>query len=146
MSNSENTNTNDSINTEALALAIAEAAWERKALNVRVLDVRGIVAYTDFIIVCHATNDRQAKAIAHHVTKELRPVKVRPKGIEGVESGDWILVDFVDAVLHVFLENTRADYGIEKIYHSAKRMKLEDAPPELEVFVAPSDNRNDFHE
>ena len=131
--------TEDTINTEALALAIAEAAWERKALNVRVLDVRGIVSYTDFIVLCHATNDRQAKAIADHVTRELRPVKIRPMGTEGGDSGDWILVDFVDVVFHVFLEETRAGYGLESIYSDAKRMPLEDAPPELEVIVAPVD-------
>ena len=130
--------TNESINTEALALAIAEAAWERKALNVRALDVRGIVSYTDFIVLCHATNDRQAKAIADHVTRELRPVKVRPRGTEGADSGDWILVDFVDVVFHVFLEETRAGYSLESIYSDAPRLPLDDAPPELEVIVAPA--------
>ena len=62
----------EGINTEALALAIAEAAWDLKAHNVRVLDVRGIVSYTDFIVICHGTSDRHAKAIAEFVITDLR--------------------------------------------------------------------------
>lgn len=117
--------------TEALARAIAEAAWERKARNLRVLDVRGIVSYTDFIVVCHGTSQRHAKGIADFVVADLRPVKVRPLGVEGGGQGDWILIDFGDAVLHVFDEPARAEFGLESIYSDAPRLAI-DAPPDLE--------------
>lgn len=117
--------------TEALARAIVEAAWERKARNARVLDVRGIVSYTDFIIVCHGTSPRHAQGIADFVVSDLRPVKVRPLGMEGQKEGEWILVDFGDAVLHVFNEPTRAEFGIESIYSDAPRLRL-DSPADLE--------------
>ncbi|MCB9531622.1 MAG: ribosome silencing factor [Myxococcales bacterium] len=121
----------EAFDTEALALAIAEAAWDRKARNVRALDVRGLVSYTDFIIVCHGTSPRHAQSIADNVIYELRPTKVRPLGIEGVDRGEWILVDFGDAVLHVFNEPTRVEYGLESVYADAPRMPL-DAPADLE--------------
>ena len=121
----------DTFDSEALAYAIVEAAWDRKARNVRALDVRGLVSYTDFIIVCHGTNPRQAQAIAEHVVYELRPAKVRPMGVEGADRGEWILVDFGDAVLHVFHEPVRADYAIESVYSDAPRLPL-DAPADLE--------------
>ncbi len=121
----------EEFDTEALALAIVEAAWEKKARGVRVLDVRGIVSYTDFLIVCHGTSERHVQTIADSVIADLRPVKVRPLGVEGRDVGDWILVDFADAVLHVFNEPTRADFGLESIYSDAPRMPL-DPPPGLE--------------
>ena len=104
----------EDFDTEALAVAIVEAAWERKARNVRVLDVRGVVSYTDFIIVCHGTSE------------------VRPLGIEGADLGEWILVDFGDAVLHVFDERVRGDYAIESIYSDVPRLALSDVPEDLE--------------
>lgn len=112
-------------------MAIVEAAWDRKARNVRVLDVRGIVSYADFLIVCHGTSPRHAQSIADFITADLRPTKVRPLGIEGADRGEWILVDFGDAVVHVFNEPVRAEFGIESIYSDAPRMQL-DAPPDLE--------------
>lgn len=123
--------TPEEFDTEALAHAIVEAAWERKARNARVLDVRGIVSYTDFIIVCHGTSPRHAQGIADFVVADLRPVKVRPLGVEGKDEGQWILVDFGDAVLHVFDEPARAEYGIESIYSDAPRLPIE-SPPDLE--------------
>ena len=125
------TESEEEFDTEALAMAIVEAAWEMKARNVRVLDVRGIVSYTDFIVICHGTSLRHAESIAQFVVADLRPVKVRPLGKEGGDAGGWILVDFGDAVLHVFDEPVRADYGLESIYSDAPRYPLE-PPADLE--------------
>ncbi len=129
------TESEEEFDTEALALAIAEAAWEMKARNVRVLDVRGLVSYTDFIVICHGTSLRHAQSIAEFVVADLRPVKVRPLGREGDAESGWLLVDFGDAVLHVFDEPIRADYGLESIYSDAPRMELE-PPAELEDLEA----------
>ena len=117
--------------TEALARAMAEAAWELKARNVRVLDVRKLVSYADYLVVCHGTSERHAASIANHVIDDLRPLKVRPASVEGIRTGEWILVDFLDAVLHVFYEPFRSEYAIESIYREAPRLALE-PPGELE--------------
>ena len=123
---------NDTFDTEALALAMVEAAWDMKARRVRVLDVRGIVSYTDFLVVCHGTSDRHARAVADGVISDLRPTKVRPIGVEGLSRGDWILVDFADAILHVFNGiEARGEYNLESIYSDAPRLEL-DAPADLE--------------
>lgn len=133
----------EEFDTEALAHAIVEAAWEAKGLNLRILDVRGIVSYTDFLVVAHGTSERHAQSVAERVIAELRPVKVRPIGTEGLgrgarsEDGTWILVDFADAVLHVFGDmETRRDFDIESIYSDAPRLELE-APEDLEVDAEP---------
>ncbi len=129
----------DEFDTSALATAMAEAAWDIKARNVRVLDVRGMLPYADFLVICEGTSDRHAEAIAEHVCEDLRPLKIRPLGIEGLkaaggkrERGAWILVDFADAVLHVFgSRQMRNEFNIESIYADAPRLKL-DAPADLE--------------
>ena len=123
--------TEESFDTQALAEAIAEACWDRKAHNVRVIDVRGLASYTDFLIVCHGTSERHAQAIADFVVEDLRPVKIRPLGKEGYRSGDWLLVDFLDAVLHVFAGEARQHYAIESLWSDAPRLAL-DAPEDLE--------------
>lgn len=111
--------------TRMLALALAEAADERKALAIRILDVRGIVSYTDFIVVCHGTSTTHARAIADHVEQDLRPLKIRPRAVEGARQAEWILLDYIDAVMHVFNEPLRAEYAIESIYSDAPRVPFE---------------------
>ncbi|MFT4704639.1 MAG: ribosome-associated protein [Bradymonadia bacterium] len=126
------------IDVDALALAVAEACWERKAHNVRVIDVRGIASYADYLVICHGTSERHASTIADFVVEDLRPLKIRPKGREGFRSGDWLLVDFADVVLHVFADDARAHYALESLWSDAPRVEIE-APegtefPEEEVF------------
>lgn len=130
----------EEFDTEALAMAIVEAAWERKARNVRVIDVRGRVSYTDFIIICHGTSARHARTIADFIVADLRPVKVRPLGVEGTSTGDWILVDFGDAVVHVFDEPVRAEFALESVFADAPRLKI-DSPPDLEDAEAEAASR-----
>lgn len=121
----------DSFDTETVALAIAEACWDIKAHNVRAIDVRGLASYTDFLVVCHGTSERHARSIAEHVLDELRPTATRTLGREGFEGGEWLLVDFGDAVLHVFHGESRTHYGIESLWCDAPRLSL-DAPKDLE--------------
>jgi ribosome-associated protein len=116
---------------ELLARAVAEAAWDTKARNVRVIDVRGLTSYTDYLVVCHGTSQRPTASIAEHVIDELRPLKFRPIGIEGQEQAEWVLVDFGDVILHAFTEPFRLEYPIESIFGDAPRLPL-DAPADLE--------------
>ena len=111
--------------TELLARAIAEAAVERKACDIKCLDVRGIVSYADFIVVMHGTSARHARAIADFIVADLRPLKIRPHGVEGLDYGEWILIDFVDVVVHVFNDTMRDEYAIESIYSDAPRIEFE---------------------
>ena len=138
---SNNTTPNDTtdqdqtFDTRALALAIVEAAAEIKARAPRVLDVTGLVSYTDYIVVCHGTSATHVRSIAEHICEDLRPLKIRPHGLEGMTYGEWVLIDFVDVVVHVFHEPFRSEYAIESIYADAPRVDLS----ELELDPETSD-------
>lgn len=125
------TATDAAFDTEVVAHAVAEACWDVKAHNVRAIDLRGLASYTDFLVICHGTSERHARTIAEHVMDELRPTATRALGREGFDSGEWLLVDFGDAVLHVFHGESRDHYGLESLWSDAPRLKL-DAPTELE--------------
>lgn len=117
----------ETVDTEAMAVAVAEAAWDLKARSVRVLDMRKLVSYTDYLIVCHGTSERHARSIAEHIVDDLRSVGVRPIGVEGLRESNWILVDFGDVIAHVFYEPFRQEFAIESIFADAPRLPLE--PP-----------------
>lgn len=115
--------------TEILARAIAEAADERKAEAIRILDVRGIVSYADFLVVCHGNNAPHVRAIANFIMSDLRTI-IRPRHVEGMNYGEWVLLDFADVVCHVFRGEFRSDYAIESIFSDAPRIPFEqDEPP-----------------
>ena len=121
----------DEVDTETLARDIARLSWDLKALNTTVLDLRGLVSYTDFAIVCTATSERQVKAIAKHVQNSLSEVGYDPMGVEGVESGTWALLDYGDAILHIFKGDVRDEYDLERMWPDAPELELEDRPEEL---------------
>jgi ribosome-associated protein len=118
--------------TEALARFIAELTWDLKALNTVVIDLRGRVSYTDFVIVTTAASDRQMSALARHIEGRVKEdTGVVPYGREGLDSGSWALIDFGDAILHIFNGPTREDYDLERMWLDAPRLELEDKPAAL---------------
>lgn len=124
---------NDQI--QALALAIAEAAADIKALAIRIIDVRGIVSYADYVIVCHGTSIMHTRAIAEGIRHDLRAEQVRPRRVEGSNNNEWVLLDFFDVVTHVFVEDARQEYAIEALFSDAPRLPFEGGvePEELEA-------------
>lgn len=118
--------------TEAVARMVAELTWDIKAQNTVVIDLRGRVSYTDFVVVTTGTSDRHVQAIAKFVEDELRGSGVaRPYGREGIDGGKWALIDFGDVILHVFNGPVRDDYDLERMWPDAPRLELEDAPADL---------------
>ena len=103
----------------------AKAGLDRKAEDVRVLDVRGLASYTDFLVLLSATSDRQANAIADAVDEALSTNGYRPIGVEGVGAGNWILVDAGDVVVHVFHQDARRFYDLDGLWADAKRVPVE---------------------
>ena len=108
----------------------AELAMERKAQELVVLDLRGISSATDFFLLGSGTSDIQVKSIAEHIIEELKKEGVRPGHVEGLAGGRWVLIDYIDFVVHVFHPQARAFYQLEALWGDAKRIDLEDAPPE----------------
>lgn len=102
------------------ARVAAAAALDRKALDLRVLDLRGVTLLADYFLICHGSNPRQTKAIAEAIEERLRARGVRALHTEGENRGQWILLDFGVVVAHVFQEETRRFYGLEKLWADAE--------------------------
>lgn len=106
------------------AMAIAQAALDKKAEDVTVLDVRGLTSYADYFVVMTADSDRQAGAIADHVEQTMKAKGVSKVGVEGYESGRWILVDYGDVVAHVMNRESRGFYDLEGLWADAPRFTV----------------------
>lgn len=95
---------------------------DKKAERVVVLKLRGLSDITDFMIICHGTSTRQNNAICDEIQKKMGKLfKLKPFGVEGQREGEWILIDYIDFVIHVFTEETRNKYSIEKMWMDARR-------------------------
>jgi len=104
----------------------AELAVELKAHDVVVLDLRGISSATDYFVIAGGRSDVQVKAIADHVVNELKKDSIRPEHVEGMQGGRWVLVDYVDFVLHVFHPEARQFYQLENLWGDAARWENPD--------------------
>jgi ribosome-associated protein len=106
------------------ALAIAQAGLDKKAEDVTVLDVRGLTSYADYFVVLTADSDRQAGAIADHIEQTMKAKGVTKVGVEGYESGRWVLVDYGDVVAHVMNRESRGFYDLEGLWADAPRFTV----------------------
>ena len=104
----------------------AELAMERKAAELVALDLRGISSATDFFLMGSGFSDIQVRSIAEHIIEELRKDGVRPGHVEGMGGGRWVLIDYIDFVVHVFHPQARAFYQLEMLWGDAPRRDLED--------------------
>lgn len=105
------------------------AALDKKAQDVVVLDLRNTPAFTDFFVLCSGLNNRQVKAIADAVDETLRELKLRPAHTEGYERAEWVLMDYFNFIVHVFTPQTRAFYGLERLWGDAEKIEVRDEPP-----------------
>jgi len=106
-----------------LTAALA-ATLEKKAEDVVVLDLTKASAFTDFFVVCTGTNRRQVQAIADGVQEALARRGTKPALIEGYDRGDWILIDYFDFIVHVFMPATREFYSLERLWGDAQRIEV----------------------
>ena len=116
--------------SEQLARSLATIADAKKAEDVVVLDMRGLVTYTDFLVICTARSERQARAIVDEVRLRVkRESGLLPGGVDGGGEAGWTILDYLDCVLHVFTPEARERYGLEDLWHEAPRLELDlDAP------------------
>jgi ribosome-associated protein len=116
--------------SEGLARQLAAVADSKKAEEVVVLDMRSLVAYTDFLAICTARSERQAKAIVDEVRLRVkRETGLLPGGVDGGGDAGWTILDYLDCVLHVFTPEARQRYALEDLWHEAPRLELDfDAP------------------
>jgi len=114
-----------SAESEALARRVAEIVDQKGATDLIALDVRGLVGYTDFLVIGTARNQRQAKAIHDEVYHRLKDDGRLPARVEGEREAEWILVDYLDAILHVFSPEARDYYRLETLWGEAPRLDLD---------------------
>jgi ribosome-associated protein len=108
-----------------IALAVAEAGLDKKAVNVEIIDVQGKVDYADYLVVMSGRSDRQVAALARGIEEDVREkTRVRCLGVEGVQQGRWVLMDFGDVVVHIFHEDVRGYYDLESLWMDAARVPV----------------------
>ena len=110
--------------SERLAREIAGIADEKGATELVALDVRRLVGYTDFLVICTARNERQAKAIHDEVHQRLKREGQLPARVEGQREAEWLLADYLDCVLHVFTPKTRERFRLEQLWGEAGELEL----------------------
>jgi len=102
--------------SSALAERIAALAADRKAHDVRMLDVRGVVDYTDWFVICSGNTERQTRAIRDAIHRGLKDEGLLPRRAEGEREARWILLDYLDCVVHIFTPDARDHYRIEQLW------------------------------
>lgn len=106
-----------------IATAVTAAA-SKQASDIVVLDLRKAAAFTDYFVICSGHNPRQIKAIADAVEEALGKRRLKPAHVEGYPAAEWVLLDYFDFVVHVFMEGTRTFYGLERLWGSATPVDL----------------------
>ena len=106
--------------------SIAKLMLEKKATNIKIFDVRKITSITDYFIICDSGSEPQTKAILNHVSQTLKKKGVKPINIEGQNKLEWVLLDYFDYIIHIFSEEKRIFYDIDRLWADAKITKIED--------------------
>lgn len=109
-----------------VAVTAARAAAEKQGADITVLDVRSLIVITDFFVIVSGSTSRQVKTIVDGAEEALRGLGVKPLRREGVTEGRWVLLDYVDVVVHVFGEEERRYYDLERLWKDADRLSWED--------------------
>ena len=112
---------------ERLRTAVA-AALEKKAEGMEVLDLRGLSGITDYFVICHGSTARQVQAIVDEIDRRLGEGRIHPNHVEGRGEAGWILMDYLDFVVHVFTDDRRSFYALERLWADAPRLDLLDTP------------------
>jgi ribosome-associated protein len=100
------------------------AALDKKAENLIVLDLTKASAFTDFFVICTGTNRRQVQAIADGVREAIAKLGTKPALVEGYERGDWVLIDYFDFIVHVFMPSAREFYSLERLWGDAEKIEV----------------------
>ncbi len=117
------------MDSKLFAEKIADLIFNKKGYDVRIIDLRSLTTFSDFFVICSADSDTQVKAIADEIDKSLRDEGIKCWHKEGYMALSWVLLDYVDVVVHVFKKDAREFYNIEKLWGDAPSIEIVD--PEL---------------
>ena len=105
-------------------LVAAQAAEAKKAVDLRVLSLREITSFTDYFVICTSGNPRQGQAISDEILRQLKQMGELPVSVEGFDSGEWILMDYGDFIVHIFSATARSYYDLERLWRHAASVPL----------------------
>jgi ribosome-associated protein len=114
---------------EPMWLTAVRAAEEKKATDIRVLDLREVTSFADFFIICTGSNSRQIQAICDEVQQQLKKRGEMPNSVEGYTNAEWVLADYGDYLIHVFSSKARLYYDLERLWREAKEVPFEPETP-----------------
>jgi len=104
------------LESSQLAALAFSALHDAKAADIKLIDVRCLTDITDQMIICHGTSDRHVRALTHQVTDILAQHDTRPASIEGEDTGEWVLIDYIDVLIHIMKRETREHYDLESLW------------------------------
>ncbi len=106
-----------------MALELARSCSDDKCENIVVLDLRELSSITDYFVIATGTSDRQIRTTADHILKMAKQRQIKPMGVEGYEQAHWILIDFVDIIIHLFMPEYREIYDLELLWGDAPKVR-----------------------
>jgi len=116
------------LDSKELALAIADAALDKQALSLEIMNISEKVSYADYVVICSGRSDRQVEAIVNGVEAALKAKKKIPLGVEGKQNCQWVLMDYGDVIFHVFEDQNRGFYDLDGLWIDAERLPSRQAP------------------
>jgi len=119
------------INSKKTVLLCVNAALEKQAKNLIILNVKKMSSLADYFVICSGGSDRQVQAITASIEERLKKAGKRPIGMEGERAGKWVLMDYGDVILHIFHEPVRQFYDIERLWTDVPRMEVEEHVSEV---------------
>lgn len=119
------------LTTRQKILLAVNAALEKKAKNIVILNIKNVTSFADYTVICSGTSDRQVQSIASSVEGSMKKAGTLPLGVEGEKGGRWILMDYADIIIHVFYEPVREFYDIERLWSDAPKMEVADDTVEI---------------
>lgn len=105
-------------------IVAVKAAESKKATDICVLDLKAVTSFTDYFVMCTGANSRQIQAISDEILLKLKQHGERPANVEGYQNAEWVLADFGDFIVHVFSEQARAYYDLERLWRHASKVEV----------------------
>ncbi|KXS50039.1 ribosome silencing factor [Halanaerobium congolense] len=113
-----------------IALMAADAADDKKAEDIEILNVQGLTVIADYFVLCSGNSDQQVRAIARAVDEKLSEKEIEPKKMAGMNDAKWILIDYADVIVHVFQKREREYYDLERLWSDAEKILRTDEKEE----------------
>lgn len=110
--------------TDKILNVIAQTIFDKKGMNILALDVRDVSTLTDFFIIAEGTVDRHVSSIGSGIIEELHKLGLQPLHVEGIKEGDWVIIDYGDILIHLFIPDLREKYALETLFGDAKIVDL----------------------